>query len=187
MESQRVVSKRVLQWGLASLLATSFVLWSWGAGVTDGCLAQPPSEEMRESSGAPGSIYVLPYIVVILCIGLGIFVVCSPTRRRDRPKSLEWKSSTGLAEAVADTGPPVIMVGMRIDQVIKLLGKPKIARKGSQIFRELYEAGKLSEEDAAKEYLTFEHKAGRYELVVLDKRVVQIKKQPVAKQPPAKK
>ncbi|MCS7238806.1 MAG: hypothetical protein NZ899_11140 [Thermoguttaceae bacterium] len=143
--------------------------------------------EETQSAGAPGSIYVLPYIVVLLSVGLGVFVVVSPTRRRDRPKAVEWKSTTGLAEAVAESGPPVIMVGMRIDQVTKLLGKPKIARKGSEIYRELYQAGKLSEEDAAKQYLTFEHKAGRYEIVVLDKRVVQILKQPAPKPQPGKK
>lgn len=167
-----------------SMVILAVIFLAVGAGTAG---AQPPGEESKGLAPAPGSIYVLPYIVVILCVGLGIFVVCSPTRRRDRPKVVEWKSATGLAEAVAESGPPVIMVGMRLDQVIKLLGKPKIARKGSEIYRELYQAGKLSEEDAAKEYLTFEHKAGRYELVVLDKRVIQIKKQPAPKQPPAKK
>jgi len=150
-------------------------------------LAQAGPSEGSQPAGIPGSIWVLPYIVVLLCVGLGVFVVCSPTRRRDRPKALEWKSTTGLAEAIGEAGPPVIMVGMRLDQVIKLLGKPKIARKGSEIYRELYQAGKLSEEDAAKEYLIFEHKAGRYELVVLDKRVIQVRKQPTPKQPAGKK
>jgi hypothetical protein len=150
-------------------------------------LAQAPAQEGEKAPSAGGSIYVLPYIVVLLCVGLGIFVVCTPTRRRDRPKTVEWKSATGITEALAESGPPVIMVGMRIDQVIKLLGKPTIARKGSEIYRELYQAGKLSEEDAAKEYLTFEHKAGRYELVVLDKRVVQIRRQPTPKKAEQKK
>jgi hypothetical protein len=155
--------------------------------VSPSVLAQGGFSEDSQPAGIPGSIWVLPYIVVLLCVGLGVFVVCTPTRRRDRPKALEWKSATGLAEAVGEAGPPVIMVGMRLDQVIKLLGKPKIARKGSEIYRELYQAGKLSEEDAAKEYLTFEHKAGRYELVVLDKRVIQVRKQPTPKQPAGKK
>lgn len=166
-------------WTLA--IAAALILVLCGAGT-----AVAQTDELKPAAPA-GSIYVLPYIVVLLCVGLGIFVIVSPTRRRDRPKAVEWKSATGLAEAVAESGPPVIMVGMRLDQVTKLLGKPKIARRGADIYRELYQAGKLSEEDAAKQYLTFEHKAGRYELVVLDKRVIQILKQPAAKQPPTKK
>jgi hypothetical protein len=163
---------------------TCILMWLFMEGAV---LAQGVPSEEAKPAGIPGSIWVLPYILVLLCIGLGIFVVCTPSRRRDRPKALEWKSATGLAEALTDSGPPVIMVGMRIDQVTKVLGKPKIARKGAEIYRELYQAGKLSEEDAAKEYLTFEHKAGRYELVVLDKRVIQVRKQPTPKQPEAKK
>ncbi len=128
-------------------------------------LAQSASQEGDEGPQLLGDPFTsFRTLLFLLCVGLGIFVVCTPTRRRDRPKTIEWKSATGITEALAESGPPVIMVGMRIDQVIKLLGKPKIARKGSEIYRELYQAGKLSEEDAAKEYLTFEHKAGRYEL-----------------------
>lgn len=132
-----------------------------------------------ESSGGGASLYVVPYVVVIVFIGLGLFVICIPSRRRDRPKDLEWRSTTGLAEVIESSEKvPVVMVGMRVEQVNRMLGKPKIARRGAEIYRELFEQGKLSEEDAAKEYLTYDHPAGRYELVVLDKRVIVVKSQP---------
>jgi hypothetical protein len=101
---------------------------------------------------------------------------------RDRPKGEKYES-VGLAELVVGKRKvPVVSVGMRMDQVTRMLGKPKIARRGEDIYRELAQAGKLSEEDAAKEYLIYEHKAGRYELVVLDRHVVQVKAQPVTEE-----
>ena len=36
--------------------------------------------------------------------------------------------------------------------------------------------------DAAKEYLTYDHPAGRYELVAFDRRVIEIKTQPKRKE-----
>ncbi|GEM_PF-2921596 len=162
----------------------------WRAGFLLVVILFLPASAYAQESAAPQSsgggvqMYVLPYILVLLCIGLGTFMVCTPSRRRERPKMLEWKSALGIAEAVEQaSGPPQIGVGMRIEQVTKLLGKPKIARRGSEIYRELFQAGKLSEDEAAKEYLTYEHPAGRYELVVLDRRVVQVRRQP----PPVKK
>ncbi len=150
-------------------------IWCLCQGVV---LAQEAVGEESESGGG-ASMYVVPYVVVILGIGLGLFVICRPSRRRDRPKDLEWRSTTGLAEVIESAEKiPVVMVGMRIEQVNRMLGKPKIARRGAEIYRELFEQGKLSEEDAEKLYLTYEHSAGRYELVVLDKRVIIVKKQP---------
>ena len=72
-------------------------------------------------------------------------------------------------------GPPAVSLGMNIDQVIALLGKPKVSRKGSEIYADLAQQGKLSEEDVRKEYLIFQHPAGRYDLVVYERKIIQIR------------
>ncbi len=131
--------------------------------------------------GGGAQAYVVPYALVLLCIGLGVFVICRSARRRDRPKGEEYKVSS-LADIGKKEAVPVISLGMRMDQVSRILGKPKIRRRGEDIYRELAAAGKLSEEDAAKEYLTYEHPAGRYELVAFDRRVIEIKTQPKPKE-----
>jgi hypothetical protein len=118
---------------------------------------------------------------VLLCVGLGIFLICRPARRRDRPKGEEFRTSS-LADIGKEEAVPIISLGMRMDQVNKILGKPKIRRRGEDIYRELAQAGKLSEEDAAKEYLTYDHPAGRYELIAFERRVIEIKTQPKHKE-----
>lgn len=145
-------------------------------------------ESSGESGGGGGGgggggaqAYVVPYTLVILCVGLGIFLICRPVRRRDRPRGEEFKASS-LADYGKKDVVPVISLGMRVDQVNKILGKPKIRRRGEDIYRELAQAGKLSEEDAAKEYLTYDHPAGRYELVAFERRVIEIKNQPKPKE-----
>jgi hypothetical protein len=143
-------------------------------------------EEVTSSSGGGGGgggarAYVVPYFAVILCIGLGVLVVCRSARRRERPKGEKYEAAS-LVDIGKKEEVPVISLGMRTDQVNKLLGKPKIRRRGEEIYRELAQAGKLSEDDAAKEYLTYEHPAGRYELVAFDRRVIEIKTQPKAKE-----
>jgi hypothetical protein len=120
---------------------------------------------------------VLSYFLLILCIGLGLLFVCRSARRRDKPRGEAYEIAS-TAEVKKVGGVPVITVGMRVDQVNKLLGKPTICRRGDEIYREAAQAGQLSEEEAAKEYSVYEHAAGRYEVVVLDRRIVQIKKQP---------
>ena len=77
---------------------------------------------------------------------------------------------------------PVITMGMRVEQINKVLGKPKVCRRGEDIYREQAQAGKLSEEDAAKEYSIYDHPAGRYEIVTLERRVIEIKSQPKGEQ-----
>ena len=145
--------------------------------------AQEVESEGGGGSGGGGGAraYVVPYTIVLLCVGLGIFLVCRPARRRDRPRGEEFQASS-LADIGKKKAIPVVSLGMRMDQVNKLLGKPKIRRRGEDIYRELAQAGKLSEEDAAKEYLTYDHPAGRYELVAFDRRVIEIKNQPKRKE-----
>jgi hypothetical protein len=145
--------------------------------------AQEGEDEGAGGGGGGGGAqaYVVPYALVLLCVGLGVFIICRSARRRDRPKGEEFKVSS-LADIGKKDVVPVISLGMRMDQVSKILGKPKIRRRGDDIYRELALAGKLSEEDAAKEYLTYEHPAGRYELVAFDRRVIEIKTQPKPKE-----
>jgi hypothetical protein len=133
-----------------------------------------------ESKGGGAQWYVLSYSVVVLSIFLGLLFVCSPARRRERAKGEKYVT-VGIADRIAEKQKiPVVSVGMRLDQVTNMLGRPKISRRGEDIYRELAVAGKLSEDDAAKVYNVYEHKAGRYEIVLLDKRVIQIKTQPSA-------
>ncbi len=140
--------------------------------------AQAEVTVLDGTSGAPGQVYVASYALVVICIGLGLLAVCKSARLRERAKGEKFETM-GLADMVISKREvPVISVGMRLDEVTSKLGKPKIARRGEDIYRELAQTGQLSEDDAAKEYLIYEHRAGRYELVVLDRRVVQVRTQP---------
>lgn len=136
------------------------------------------AEEAGGGGGASAQSYVLSYFLLVLCIGLGLLFVCRPARRREKPRGEAYEMAATAEHKTSGDGVPVITVGMRVDQVNKLLGKPKICRRGEDIYRELAQAGKLPEEEAAKEYSVYDHSAGRYELVSLDKRIVEIKKQP---------
>jgi hypothetical protein len=158
------------------VLASAVAAWTAVCGVA---FAQASESEGGGGGGGPG-VYAVPYFIVILSIGLALLFVCRSARRRERPKGEEYAAATAQvskAEAV-----PVISLGMRMDMVNKLLGKPKIARRGADIYREAALAGKLSEDDAAKEYLIYEHPAGRYDLVAFERRVIEIRNQPKRKE-----
>jgi hypothetical protein len=163
-----------------SLLACALLAWTT---VTAGTWAWAAE---GESSGGGGGAqrYLASYAIVFLCIGLGVFTVVTTGRRREREKGAKLEGvAAGPDLLKKEAGVPVVSLGMLIAQVNKALGKPKISRRGDDIYRELAQAGKLSEEDAAKVYSIYEHPAGRYELVSLDGRVIEIKTQPVAKKP----
>ncbi|MFC1597420.1 hypothetical protein ACFL5Q_05715 [Planctomycetota bacterium] len=136
------------------------------------------AEEAGGSGGGGAQSYVLSYFLLILCIGLGLLFVCRSARRRDKPRGEAYEISAAAEHKTSGDGVPIVSIGMRVDQVNKLLGKPTICRRGDDIYRELAQAGKLPEEEAAKEYSVYDHPAGRYELVSLDKRIIEIKKQP---------
>jgi hypothetical protein len=131
----------------------------------------------KSEGGGGAPAYVVPYSIVILCVGLSLLVVCRSSRRREKAKGEKYEVSLS-SQITKKHAIPVITPGMRIDQVNKLLGKPTVCRRGDDIYRGLAQAGKLSEEDAAKEHSIYEHPAGRYELVSLDKRVIEVKTQP---------
>lgn len=165
-------------WQKLLLAATTVLAWAALQGVA---WAEVEVTVIDGTGGGGGKgAWVVAYALVILCVGLGMLTVCKSARLRERAKGEKYESK-GLADMIVSKHEvPVISVGTRLDEVIKKLGKPIISRRGDDIYRELAAAGQLSEDDAAKEYMTFEHRAGRYELVVLDKRVVQVKSQPQA-------
>ena len=182
-------------WRKLVLLALAGVILTATHGVTSaqeeeesGYGSEMESEGEGEATGtAAGStsgggggaqMYLLPYTVVILCIGVAMLFVCRSARRREKPRGEEYEVSTLAEIGTGGPGVPVITVGMRVDQVNKLLGKPEICRRGDDIYRELAQSGKLSEEEAAKEYSVYKHPAGRYELVSLEKRIIEVKTQP---------
>jgi hypothetical protein len=161
------------------LLASVVAVWTAVYGVA---LAQEAEEAGGGGGGGGARAYAIPYAMVILGIGVGLLFVCRSAHRRERPKGEEYAATSALADIGKAAAVPVISLGMRMDMVSKLLGKPKIRRRGADIYRELAQAGKLSEDDAAKEYLVYEHPAGRYELVAFDRRVIEIRNQPKPKE-----
>ena len=48
-------------------------------------------QEQAASKASGGAAYVAPYALVILCVALGVFVVCNPTRRRERAKVEDYQ------------------------------------------------------------------------------------------------
>lgn len=161
---------------LRNLTLLAWTLAAWAA--VHGAALAAEAEGESGGGGVGVQAYVMPYFLLALCIGLALLCVCRSAQMRDKARGEEYEGSASADLEAKGDGVPVVSLGMRTDQVTKLLGKPKIRRRGDDIYRELAQAGKLSEEDAAKEYLVYEHKAGRYELVSLDRRVVEIKKQP---------
>lgn len=66
-------------WHSAKLFGSTLGVWLAAAGMV---LAQEKGE-----SSAPGTPpYVGPYFLVILCLALGLMVVCNPSRRREKAK-----------------------------------------------------------------------------------------------------
>lgn len=60
--------------------------------------------EGGESGGGSygASVWVLPYALVILCIGLGMFVVCRSARRKDRAKPESYEKISLIDRGDAD-------------------------------------------------------------------------------------
>ena len=58
---------------------------------------QPQPQKLPEASG--GGPYVVAYGLVIMCIALGIMIVCRPGHRRDRAKVEQFATEVKKAEA----------------------------------------------------------------------------------------
>jgi hypothetical protein len=67
------------------LLAQAGAVW---VGLFNLAWAQ---EEAAESKASGGAAYVAPYALVILAVGLAIFVVCNPSRRRERARPEDYQ------------------------------------------------------------------------------------------------
>ncbi|MGQ9576968.1 MAG: hypothetical protein ACUVUC_16825 [Thermoguttaceae bacterium] len=69
-------------WRSVATLAGGLLGWAAASGWA---WAQAPGGQAAESEhGAPP--WVLPYALVILCVGLGVYGVIHPSRRRERAK-----------------------------------------------------------------------------------------------------
>jgi len=51
--------------------------------------AQKPTPE---AEGGGATSFLLPYFMVILFVGLGVFLVCRPSQRRDRARPEDYTS-----------------------------------------------------------------------------------------------
>jgi hypothetical protein len=75
----------------------------WRTSLLWGCLAAFATDawakgEATKDSGDSGSRdWILPYIIVVLCIALGMLVVCKSSGRRDRAKPEAYGEGKDLA------------------------------------------------------------------------------------------
>ena len=65
-------------------LAVALVCTPWGT-----VLAQAAAEGEKQAP-AQSPPMALPYIFVIVCIGLGLWLTCTPSKRADKPKAEEF-------------------------------------------------------------------------------------------------
>ena len=75
-------------WRTGSLLSAALVGW---LAIHGTALAEKSFGEPAPTPGGVSS-YVLPYTIVILFVGLGVFFVCRPVHRRDRARPEEYVS-----------------------------------------------------------------------------------------------
>jgi hypothetical protein len=68
-------------WRRARLVLFALVGWLAVYGVA---LAQPPKKE--EGPSLQSGTYVMAYILVLICIGLGMLLVCRSSNRRERAR-----------------------------------------------------------------------------------------------------
>jgi hypothetical protein len=87
------------------------IFWAgcWRTSLLWGLLTGPAAsvwakgEATKESSGPGTSGWVLPYIIVVLCIALGMLVVCKSSGRRERAKPEAYgESKESVAEEKKD-------------------------------------------------------------------------------------
>ena len=75
-------------WRKLNLLALAAVYWMTVHGAAWAQAAEPADE----GGGGAGS-WLLPYALVVLCVGLGMLFVCRSAKRRARAKPEEYKSA----------------------------------------------------------------------------------------------
>ena len=115
-----------------------------------------------------------------------------PARSRPSERSQPAGENAGGFPIITDPKPgagiqisthPTITVGMSLEEVVKLLGKPAKRKRMSELAAQAKKQGKKFEApaDASREYLVFQHAAGPYKLIFLDDKVVEIHSQPAPK------
>ena len=82
------MNRAIAIWYKIKLLAVTAGLWLAVDGVA---LAQRAVKQAADSGGqASHKTWVLPYALIMLCIGLGMLVVCRSSRRSDRAKPKQY-------------------------------------------------------------------------------------------------
>ncbi|HLA86052.1 MAG TPA: hypothetical protein VJL29_14770 [Thermoguttaceae bacterium] len=81
MSSLKAVSRRLGTW---------VMVWACWLAIQGAAWAGPPVTTNTEKAG-PGS-WVLPYVIVILCIALGMLVVCRTARRAERARPEKYEA-----------------------------------------------------------------------------------------------
>ena len=90
-------------WHSARLFVSVAVVW---VGLYGLALAQASDADKKgpDTSAPP---YVGPYFVVILCLALGLMVVCNPSRRREKAKPDQYEAAPAeAAKSAAKPGKP---------------------------------------------------------------------------------
>ncbi|NLY01737.1 MAG: hypothetical protein GXY83_37100 [Rhodopirellula sp.] len=66
---------------LAIWLTTFAMTWAQEAG----------GQGAAENKASGGAAYVAPYALAILCVGIGVAIVCNPSRRRERARAEDYQ------------------------------------------------------------------------------------------------
>ena len=82
------MNRAIAIWYKVKLLAVTAGLWLAVDGVA---LAQRAAKQAGDGGGGDShKVWVMPYALVMLCIGLGMLVVCRSSRRSDRAKPKKY-------------------------------------------------------------------------------------------------
>ena len=79
---------------MKAILRTLYLgMMTWGCwAVIEGLAwARPATNKAKEEGSGPGD-WVLPYFIVVLCISLGMLIVCRTARRSDRAKPQKYEA-----------------------------------------------------------------------------------------------
>jgi hypothetical protein len=83
MNNQMVTMMRSSLRRIRHMIALAAVAVALTLVLTDTAWAKPPAA-VKEAP--PEKSYIVPYVLVALCLGLGITVVCRPASRTDKEK-----------------------------------------------------------------------------------------------------
>lgn len=81
------MNRAIAIWHKVKLLAVTAGLWLAVDGVA---LAKVVKKAAGGGGGDSHKVWVMPYALIMLCIGLGMLVVCRSSRRSDRAKPKKY-------------------------------------------------------------------------------------------------